>query len=329
MRADRLVAIVLLLQAHGQRTAGQLAQALDTSERTIRRDLEALSGVGVPVYAQRGRGGGWALLGGHRIDLSGLTAGEARGLVLAATGAPGQEGVDAALRKVLAALPAPLRDQVTAARESVHVDGTSWSRRPDDERTDEGDKKAAVPLGQLRQALEQGVQVDVRYARPGAAPSWRRVHPHGLVAKRGTWYLVATAPSGLRTYRVSRIEGIEPTAEPAQQPDGFDLRATWERLQRDLAARLPAADVCVEFVVEPQAWRRLSGGLGAWWDLTDLGVEADGRRLVRARMVSAERAAAELLGYADSVEVRSPPEVRHELAALGRRLTERYSASAP
>ena len=98
MRADRLVAIVLLLQVHGQRTAGQLAAALETSERSIRRDLDALSGAGVPVYARRGRGGGWSLLGGHRIDLTGLTTGEARALVLAAVGAPGQDGVDAALR---------------------------------------------------------------------------------------------------------------------------------------------------------------------------------------------------------------------------------------
>lgn len=328
MRADRLVAIVLLLQVHGQRTAGQLADVLEASERTIRRDLDALSGAGVPVYAQRGRGGGWALLSGHRIDLSGLTAGEARSLVLAAAGAPGQEGVDAALRKVLAALPAPLRDQVTAARESVHIDGTGWSRRPDLERSEDTDRRAGIILGRLRQSLDRGVQVDLSYARPGAGSSWRRVHPHGLVVKRGTWYLVATAPSGLRTYRVSRVEAIQPTDEPAARPEGFNLRATWEALQRDLAARLPPADVTVEFCVEPQAWRRLSGGLGAWWDLIDLGVEVDGRRRVRARMNSAPRAAAELVGFADSVEVCSPPEVREELAALGRRLVTRYSSIA-
>jgi len=230
VRADRLVAIVLLLQVHGQRTAGQLAGALEASERTIRRDLDALSGAGVPVYAQRGRGGGWALLSGHRIDLSGLTAGEARSLVLAAAGAPGQEGVDAALRKVLAALPAAVRDQVTAARASTHIDGTGWSRRPDLERSE--DSRSGVILGRLRQSLDRGVQVDLSYARPGAGSSWRRVHPHGLVVKRGTWYRVATAPSGLRIYRVSRVEAIEPTDEPASQPEGFNLRATWEALQR-------------------------------------------------------------------------------------------------
>jgi len=325
VRADRLVAIVLLLQVHGQRTARQLAEALDTSERTVRRDLDALSGAGVPVYAQRGRGGGWALLGGHRIDLSGLTAGEARSLVLAATGAPDQHGVDAALRKVLAALPAALRDQVAAARASVHVDHSGWGRHPDPERSGNDDRQAAVTLEALRHALDQAVQVDLCYAKPGELASWRRVHPHGLVVKGGVWYLVATAPSGLRTYRVSRVEAIEPSSEAAVAPDGFDLQATWEALQRDFATLRPSAEITVDLLVEPQVWPRMSGRLAAWWDLVDLGVEVDGRRRAQLSVASAAHAAAELVGFADSVEVRTPPEVREQLAALGQRLVNRYS----
>lgn len=328
MRADRLIAIVLLLQVHGQRTAGQLAETLETSERTIRRDLDALSGAGVPVYAQRGRGGGWALLGGHRIDLSGLTAGEARSLVLATAGVPGQEGVDAALRKVLAALPAPVRDEVAAARASIHVDRTGWGHAGPERGQGDDDGNLELRLGRLRKALDLGVQIDLCYARPGQVPSWRRVHPHGLVVKRGTWYLVGTAQSVLRTYRASRVEAIELTAEAASHPDGFDLQATWEALQRDFAALRPPAEVAVELLVEPRVWPRLSSGLGSWWDLVDLGAEIDGRRRGRVSVVSAAHAAAELVGFGDSVEVRAPPEVREQLAALGRRLVARYSAVA-
>ena len=327
MRADRLVAIVLLLQLHGQRTVGQLAEELETSERTIRRDLEALSGAGVPVYAQRGRGGGWSLIGGHRIDLSGLTAGEACSLVLAASGAPGQDDVDAAVRKVLAALPPAIRDQVAAARARVHVDRTGWRRRAGSEPI-QGEGTSTEPtLGCLRDALELGVQLDLCYARPGQAPSWRRVHPHGLVVKNGTWYLVGTAASGQRTYRVSRIEAIELTAEPTSTPEGFDLRSTWDTLQRAFADLRPPTDVTVELLVEARVWARLSAGLGAWWDLVDLGVGADGRRQVQVNLPSASHAAAELVGFGDGVEVRAPLEVRDELAAMGRRLVARYSAT--
>jgi predicted DNA-binding transcriptional regulator YafY len=324
VRADRLVAIVLLLQIHGQRTVGQLAEALEASERTIRRDLDALSGAGVPLYAQRGRGGGWALIGGHRIDLSGLTAGEARSLVLAAAGVPDQEGVEAALRKVLAALPPAVRDRVAAARARVHVDPTGWGRPSVGTPGEVDDADAERNLGRIRQALELGVQVDLCYTRPGTAPSWRRVHPCGLVVKNGTWYLVGIASSGLRTYKVSRVEAVELAAEPATTPDGFDLQAMWEASQREFEALRPPAEVTVELLVEPGEWPRLSVVLGTWWDLVDLGTEVDGRRRGLVTMVDATCAAAELAGFGDRIEVRSPPEVRKQLAALGRRLVTRY-----
>ncbi len=324
MRADRLVAIVLLLQTHGQRTAGQLAEALETSERTIRRDLQALSGAGVPVYAQRGRGGGWALLGGHRIDLSGLTATEASSLVLAAGGAPGQESVDAALRKVMAALPPGVRDQVAAARARVHVDRTRWGRPPDWQGPRGADARAEGTLARLRHALDLRLRVDLCYARPGQEASWRRVDPHGLVLKGGSWYLVATAAPGLRTYRVARIEQAELTDEPASEPAGFDLATTWRAIQSDFAALRPSTEVNVELLVGAHLWPRLSTWVGAWWDVVDLGSAPDGRRRAVIAMPSASRAADELVGFGDGVEVCSPEEVREALAAIGRRLVSRY-----
>ncbi len=327
VRADRLVAIVLLLQAHGQRTAAQLAEALEASPRTIRRDLLALSAAGVPVYAQPGRGGGWALLGGHRLDLTGLTANEARALVLALAGAPGHEGVEAAVRKVVAALPAPLRDQAAATRASTHVDPSGWRRTRS--LHDQGDGSGGPEeLRRLRQAIEVSVQVNLCYAKVGAEASWRRVHPLGLVAKRGTWYLVGRSHKGLRTYRVSRVEAVELTDDPVSWPEGFDLPTTWEALERDFKARMPTADLAVELLVDPVAWPRLGFELGGWWDVVDQGPAPDGRRRVEVKLPGVPYAAAKLATFADAVEVLSPPKVRAELAALGRRLTARYSDPA-
>lgn len=321
MRADRLVAIVLLLQAHGQLTVAALAERLEASERTIRRDLEALSGAGVPVYAQRGRGGGWALLGGHRIDLSGLTAGEAQALVLATKGAHLGPGLEEALRKVMAALPAPLRQQVDELCSAVLVDRARWGRQA----PTPGSDADADHLDRLRRAVLVGVQLDVTYARPGRPAEQRRLHPHGLVCKRGVWYLLATAAAGLRTYRVSRIQGIVLTDEPAERPSDFDLAEAWAGVERDLLARIPPGTT-VELLADPPSWRRLQATIGAWWAVEDLGPEPDGRRRVSVNLPSAERAAAELAALGEGIEVLAPNEVRSALAAIGRRLQARYEA---
>src|SRR6202022_1846950 len=127
MRADRLVAGLLVLQAKGRGTARGLAEELEVSVKTARRDLEALASSGLPVYAQPGRGGGWSLLGGARTDLSGLTAGEARALfLLAGPGARGAPEARAALRKLVRALPETFRAEAEAAASAVMLDPPRW-----------------------------------------------------------------------------------------------------------------------------------------------------------------------------------------------------------
>src|ERR1044072_4727866 len=106
MRADRLVATLLLMQARGRVTAAEVAAELEVSVATARRDLKALSAAGIPVYPQAGRGGGWSLVGGARTDLSGLTAAEAQALFLLVGPAAAVSGeAKAALRKLVRALP--------------------------------------------------------------------------------------------------------------------------------------------------------------------------------------------------------------------------------
>ena len=322
MRADRLVAILLLLQTHGQLTAADLAERLETSERTIRRDLDALGASGVPVYAQRGRGGGWALLGGHRLNLSGLTAAEAEALFLVAgperlAGLGVGPGVTSALRKLLAALPAPLRDHATAAHAAVHVDPSRWGQRPEPPRH----------LDTLRQAVVAGVQVDLAYAKPRQPSATRRVHPFGLVSKGGTWYLIAGTSAGLRTFRVSRVRGVDVTADPVERPEDFDLAEAWEAV----VARLPrpTEGVVVELRADPKIEGWLRASLGQWAHLTSLGRPAPGgREAFEATFPNPAAAAANLAVFGQGVEAVSPPEVREELARLGRDLLARYGPAS-
>jgi predicted DNA-binding transcriptional regulator YafY len=330
VRADRLVAIVLLLQVHGRLTAPQLAEHLETSERTIRRDLDALCVAGVPLYSKRGRGGGWQLLGGHRIDLSGLTAGEAEALFVAT--APGASGwlapgaaqaLGAARRKVLAALPEPLRDAVRSATSAVLVDPSSWRRGP----AGPSEPPDGAHLSALRAAVLSGVQVVLRYEPPGRPAEDRRLHPYGLVCKQGTWYLVAGAPAGLRTYRLSRVRAVTVTGEQAERPDGFDLARAWAGVQEGFARRA-VPDLAVDVAATPAGQRNLEAVVGAWWPVEEVGTGPDGRCRLRVRFPDPRRAALELMRWGDEVEVLAPDTVRAELAVAGHRLVVRYGSPA-
>ena len=321
MRADRLVAIVLLLQTHGQLTVGDLAARLEVSERTIRRDLEGLSGAGVPVYAQRGRGGGWALLGGHRIDLSGLTASEAEALFTVAgpnalVGVGVDPGVKSALHKLLAALPAPMREQAAAAGSAVLVDPVGWGRSSDQ----------PAHLDELRQAVVAGVQVDISYAKRGQAPTIRRLHPFGLVSKGGTWYLLAGGDAGLRTFRVSRVSDVVVTDELVDRPADFDLAEAWESVESRYPTWISTDSVTAEFAVEPSSLRLVSAVLRPAVHLQALPGDAPAGEWPRftAAFPTAAVAAAELARFGRRVDVLSPDAVRAALARLGEELVEAY-----
>jgi predicted DNA-binding transcriptional regulator YafY len=209
MRADRLVATLLVLQARGRVTAAELAGELEVSVATARRDLEALSTAGVPVYPQPGRGGGWSLVGGARTDLSGLTSAEARALfLLAGPAAAVAPPIRPALRKLVRALPDTFRADAEAAADAVVVDAARWGER-------DRDRPELVDL--LQDAVVRRRKVAFRYASRGAAESQRLVDPLGLVDKDEVWYLVAGTEKGQRTFRVDRITGAEVTEQVAER----------------------------------------------------------------------------------------------------------------
>jgi predicted DNA-binding transcriptional regulator YafY len=311
VRADRLVATLLFLQSRGRATVAQVAQELEISERTARRDLEALAIAGVPVYSQAGRGGGWSLVGGGRTDLSGLTAAEARALFLVAGPEAATPDVKAALRKLVRALPETFRASAESARGAVIIDASDWDRQP-----------VGPPphLAALQQAVVDGVQVRLDYAGRDKEPGERVVHPLGLVAKRQTWYLIADTAAGMRTFRVSRVRAVVLTDQPVVRPAGFDLAGTWKSVLSTLDERRTPCKVTA--LADAGIVGVLHGVLGTRLTVGD-GVE-DGRVSIEVRGHSAHVVAAELAGWADHVEVIAPDAVRNHLARLGALLRDRY-----
>ncbi|GAB3622825.1 YafY family protein [Mariniluteicoccus endophyticus] len=312
MRADRLVAMVLLLRQRGRMTADELARELEVSVRTVLRDVEALSTSGVPVYAERGRHGGYALLPGFRTELTGLTHEEALALLAAGSGHGGRafglgSALASAMRKVVDALPeghqAGLDD---AARRFLAEPATDLLSR----RTGPEDVADEV-VGEVRRAVLAGRRLRFRYAAPDRVPRWHSVDPIGLVTVRDRAYLLATKSGEDRTYRLSRMLVAEALPESAQRPAHVDLDRLWaERSARFLAeghlpvlvrVRAERRDELLDLArglrtedAEPDGWVRLAVMFEdlrhAVWALWQLGPAAEALEPGELRGALRERA---------------------------------------
>lgn len=228
MRADRLVSLVLLLRQRGRLTADVLARELEVSTRTVLRDIEALSAAGVPVYAERGRHGGFALLPGFRTELTGLNHDEALALLAAASGRGEQvfglgSALASAMRKVVDALPEGHRVTASDAAQRFLVEPESdlLSRRL------VADEVPGAAMVEVRRAVLAGRKLRIHYAAAGGSPRWRTVDPIGLVTVRGQGYLLATRSGADRTYRLSRVLAAEGLSEAAVRPGRVDLDRIW------------------------------------------------------------------------------------------------------
>ncbi|MCM6773666.1 WYL domain-containing protein [Nocardia sp. CDC159] len=309
MRADRLIATLLLMQTRGRVTAAEVAAELEVSRATARRDLEALAAAGIPVYPQPGRGGGWALVGGARTNLNGLTAEEAQALFLllgpAATTAP---GVRSALRKLMRALPETFRADVEAAADAVVVDPAGW-----------GERHAPTPplVAQLQQAVVRRRAVRLTYGRNWT--DWQ-VEPWGLVDKDAVWYLIAGTVRGRRTFRVDRIRGAEITDETFERPADFDLSAAWAEVVDEMEQR--RAQVTAVVLADPAVVPILRDRHGR--NCIAEGTIEDGRFRLRITAHLARSIAEQLAGWGAAVEVVAPEEVREELRALAGELAALY-----
>ncbi|MCT2196914.1 YafY family transcriptional regulator [Paenibacillus sp. p3-SID1389] len=235
MRADRLLNLLLLLQNRGKMSSRQLAELLEVSERTIVRDIEALSAAGIPVYAERGSRGGWVLADSYRTNLTGMRPEEIVSLLLTNhnellkdLGIQGD--FQAAYQKLLAAAPAPIRQDAEMIRERLHIDGAGWH----------ASEEAFPWLAAVQEAVWTQRKLRIRYRKEDDVTE-RIIHPLGLIAKRNVWYVAAEQePNGeLRTFRISRLEEASLLEETFVRPDGFDLAAYWEQSTTRFKSELP------------------------------------------------------------------------------------------
>jgi predicted DNA-binding transcriptional regulator YafY len=366
VRASRLVTLLFTLQRLREATAGELARELEVSERTIYRDVAALSAAGVPLFTEPGRGGGIRLVDGWRTRLDGLTAQEAAALF--AVGAPqvlAELGMSAALAgaqaKLLATLPAEMREHARTVAERFHLDAPGWFHTP----------HQVTQLAAVAEAVWGQQRLRISYRRRADVVD-RTIEPLGLVLKAGTWYSAARSVSGARvdsarslsgarvdsarslsgarvdsarsvsgasvdsargdggrdavlTYRVDRIVAAEPTGESFIRPDGFDLATWWADATNRFASQM--LRVTVRLRLGPRGLKTLAhvtDSDAAVQAIARAGPpDAEGWREVELDVEEIVVAASQLTGLGGEVEALDPPELRTALAAAGVALAER------
>lgn len=314
--------MVLLLQSRTSMTAAELARELEVSERTVTRDAQALAEAGVPVYADRGRAGGYRLLGGYRTRLTGLARGEAEALFL--SGVPGAlremglaDAASAARLKVSAALLPSLRDASRTAAQRFHLDAPAWFTDPE----------TPPLLPEVAEAVWDDRRITARYRRGGQEVE-RELEPYGLVLKAGVWYLCARATRAgvFRVYRVDRCTAVDLHEERFARDEEFDLPAFWAEQAERFARSLLLAEVVVRlsgegvrrlpYAVDPVSARAALAAAdapdGQGWVAVTLPVESE------------EVAHAQLTALGPEVEVLSPPGLRALFARDAQRIARLY-----
>ncbi|MCX4880281.1 YafY family protein [Streptomyces sp. NBC_00847] len=322
MRAARLIKMVLLLQSRPAMTAAELARELEVSERTVTRDAQALSEAGVPVYADRGRAGGYRLIGGYRTRLTGLARSEAEALFL--SGVPGalremglEDAASAARLKVSAALLPSLRDASRAAAQRFHLDAPNWFAEP----------RTPPLLPAVADAVWDDRRITARY-RSRETEVERVLEPYGLVLKAGVWYVCARVTEGgsFRVYRIDRFTAAEAGGERFERDEEFDLPAFWAERAAQFARSILRAEVVVRvsadgarrlpYAVDPASAREALAEAGA--------PDEEGWLTVTLAVESEKVAHAQLAGLGPEVEVLAPPSLRARFADDAIRLGRLY-----
>lgn len=322
MKSDRLLSVLLLLQARGRVTERELAERLEVSQRTVHRDMEALSAARVPLSAVRGAQGGWELEKGWRTQVPGLNEGELRALLMAQPRALGHSrlaaAAESALNKLMAALPVPMQAQAAAMRERLHVDPTGWRGTGED----------LSMLAVVQEAVAGDRKLAFDYTRADGQKGARTVEPLGMVAKGLTWYLVARSANGMRTYRVSRMEGVTVLAGKFERPAQFDLAAYWkestaklEQQRGGFEVRLLATRGAARKLTEWGAVRPVEGenddgaAAGEETRVLQSNQAPEGWVALTASFDSVGEAQFLVLGLGARVQVVGPDEFRRRIAA--------------
>ncbi|MCY8180301.1 YafY family transcriptional regulator [Bacillus paralicheniformis] len=320
MRGDRLISILLMLQAQGQMTAKELAERLEVSERTIYRDMEALSGAGIPVVAERGINGGWSLLDDYQTTLTGLKESEIRALFV-----PLSEQLlddlgltrisEEARNKLIASLPSVYRQNAKDVWNRIYIDTRAWRHK----------KEKAASFEVLKDAIWKDQKLKIVYQRADGQTADRIVAPLGLVAKGSNWYLIASKENGeIRNYRASRIHSATPVRETFERPENFDIAHVWQSSTKKFIERLPTYEVRVKAAQD--ILPRLSFTNYFVRIIETNEVDQEGWIPVTLSFDTEEEAKRYILGFAEHIRIIEPKELHGKILNMAESIVAHYKS---
>lgn len=318
MRGDRLISILLLLQTQGRVTAKELAEKLEVSERTIYRDMEALSGIGIPVFADRGKKGGWSLLEGFQTDLTGLKESEIHALLVSPSAQLMDDldlgrTSDDARNKLIASLPIKDRENAKEIWNRIHIDTNTWRKQ----------KEKIVSFEILKNAIWKENMLKIVYTRADGNKDERIVGPLGLVAKGHRWYFIASKENGeIRNYRASRIQYAMPVNETFERPKNFNLAHYWNSSTKAFLENLPTYEVHAE--VAESILPRLTF-TGYFVRINEIGTRTNDEWIpVKLSFDTEDEAKRYVLGFTDKIKVIKPLDLQNKILKMAESAVEFY-----
>lgn len=314
IKADRLISILLILQNKGKMTSRHLAEQLEVSERTINRDMEALSAAGIPIYAERGIHGGWRLSEQYQTKLTGMKKEELMSLLLSNQDhLLGDLGIlkhyETAFQKILASSPDSIRKESEVVRSRIHIDGAGWSQAHD----------TISCLSTVQDAVWSERKLAIQYQREDKIVE-RIIHPLGLIAKRNVWYVAAETDGEMRTYRISRLLDAKILEDSFERPDDFNLASYWEFSMKEFKQNLPRYPATLYLEesrltrLERERYVKILNQAPYKQDWLKAEVQFD----------TLESACEIILSHGPSIRVHSPYELRERVIEQAKRITEQY-----
>lgn len=318
MRADRLLALMMLLQTRGKMTTSRLAEELDVSRRTILRDIDSLSFAGVPIYAEGGHGGGVALDENYRTTLTGLQDAEIHSLFLADNAALLKEiglgeASERTLLKLFAALPRPQQPSVDHMRQRIHIDPLWWWY----------DSQPLPFWDELQRAVYEDRPIQAIYENYSGEKVERVLEPYSLVAKNSLWYVIAKRDGEFRTYRASRFHAITVLETHFRRDADFDLPTYWQEHVQDFVTTISEYDFTLQIHGSRISFARWLT-TGRYEIVTP--EDDEGWLTVQFHLESKDLALMLVFGLGEQCEIIEPPELQQAVLQTAHTILNNYDA---